>query len=371
MPLPATKEAKMPRTGKVLVITLVVLALATGLFPQESLGASTTIKIYQNRDIAYMGVHPVGFNGASSGWPASIVDFGGGINSEVDSMACLRTVLGKSVLQIDTLEDTLVTMKTSGGGYIPMGEGVYITPKPDWGMYTGDQRIHSVSNLGDAGIIFNSDVDWIYNEEDTADAAPDMGFFATDTAFKVYNNDDYSFTVSNFKYVKNQPASGADDLWDWPGWATADTIWDFDVEANDSAAVAISGMETGTYLYTRYDIYVNDTMMATKIDVQEIPEPTAVMEQPSPETSDLTVNALDLGGEIRYQVAQPGHVELAVYSTDGRKVTTLVSEHQTSGSHTITWDGTDDVGSKVSAGVYFCRLSAEGLQIAEKVIRLK
>ncbi|MBD3285051.1 T9SS type A sorting domain-containing protein, partial [candidate division WOR-3 bacterium] len=87
----------------------------------------------------------------------------------------------------------------------------------------------------------------------------------------------------------------------------------------------------------------------------------------------LETNTGSIGGstEIRYALPQGTHVELSLYSTDGRRIATLINEHQTAGSHTITWDGTDDAGLNVAAGVYFCRLSAEGLQIAEKVIRLK
>jgi len=44
-----------------------------------------------------------------------------------------------------------------------------------------------------------------------------------------------------------------------------------------------------------------------------------------------------------------------VYNVAGRQVRTLVAGTQSSGRHTITWDGKADDGSTVTRGVYFVR----------------
>ena len=46
-------------------------------------------------------------------------------------------------------------------------------------------------------------------------------------------------------------------------------------------------------------------------------------------------------------------VNLRVYDVAGRLVSTLVNQELPAGPQTATWDGRDDGGQKVAAGVYF------------------
>ena len=52
------------------------------------------------------------------------------------------------------------------------------------------------------------------------------------------------------------------------------------------------------------------------------------------------------------------HVDLAVYSLDGRLVARLESGTRSSGRHEVTWDGRDHAGRGVGSGVYFAVLQA-------------
>ncbi|MCL5992357.1 MAG: hypothetical protein M1419_09705 [Bacteroidetes bacterium] len=40
---------------------------------------------------------------------------------------------------------------------------------------------------------------------------------------------------------------------------------------------------------------------------------------------------------------------------------------ETSGSHTISWDGRDETGKGVFTGVYICRIQFEGQSISKKM----
>jgi flagellar hook assembly protein FlgD len=55
----------------------------------------------------------------------------------------------------------------------------------------------------------------------------------------------------------------------------------------------------------------------------------------------------------------------------GQKVRTLVDGIQTTGYHTVEWDGTDNDGNGVSSGVYFYRMTADGYTITKKMSLLK
>jgi hypothetical protein len=74
----------------------------------------------------------------------------------------------------------------------------------------------------------------------------------------------------------------------------------------------------------------------------------------------------DERAEISYSIPRSAHVELSVYSADGRKVKSLVSEPKPAGSHTVYWNT-----SEVPSGIYICRLEADGICATEKMIRLK
>jgi len=74
---------------------------------------------------------------------------------------------------------------------------------------------------------------------------------------------------------------------------------------------------------------------------------------------------------IKYTVAHEGHVELAVYSLNGRRVRTLVSETRTVGEHRVVWDGTDANGLKVPSGMYFYKMSSGGETSTRKMTLVK
>ncbi|MFC1572566.1 right-handed parallel beta-helix repeat-containing protein [Candidatus Eisenbacteria bacterium] len=60
-------------------------------------------------------------------------------------------------------------------------------------------------------------------------------------------------------------------------------------------------------------------------------------------------------------------VELGIYDANGRLMRTLVDQTQTSGLHSVTWDGTDAGGASVEGGVYFYKLDVNGESITKRV----
>jgi flagellar hook assembly protein FlgD len=60
-----------------------------------------------------------------------------------------------------------------------------------------------------------------------------------------------------------------------------------------------------------------------------------------------------------------------VYSVDGRRVRTLVRESREPGEYQATWDGRDDGGNPISAGVYYARLETVDRQLIRAITYLK
>ena len=66
-----------------------------------------------------------------------------------------------------------------------------------------------------------------------------------------------------------------------------------------------------------------------------------------------------------------GTVRLSIYDTRGRLVRELVNEFQSSGRKSVTWNGTDEGGRRVSSGVYLYLLDTRQGSLIRKMVMLK
>ena len=71
-----------------------------------------------------------------------------------------------------------------------------------------------------------------------------------------------------------------------------------------------------------------------------------------------------------FELAAPGPASLVVLDVAGRVVRTLASGAHGAGSHRAHWDGTDDRGAAMPAGIYFYRLTGGGGASTRSMIRL-
>ncbi|MQY70975.1 T9SS type A sorting domain-containing protein, partial [bacterium] len=74
---------------------------------------------------------------------------------------------------------------------------------------------------------------------------------------------------------------------------------------------------------------------------------------------------------IRYSLPKASDVHIAVYDPLGRKVRTLLDSPQSPGAHTLTWDGKDDAGEPLSAGVYFLRFQSESCAQTARLVMVR
>jgi hypothetical protein len=63
---------------------------------------------------------------------------------------------------------------------------------------------------------------------------------------------------------------------------------------------------------------------------------------------------------VVFSLHASGPADVGVYDVAGRHVRTLLRGVQAAGEHTVAWDGTDDSGMRLNAGVYMLRLDAGG-----------
>ena len=74
---------------------------------------------------------------------------------------------------------------------------------------------------------------------------------------------------------------------------------------------------------------------------------------------------------IKFTVDKEGPVELAVFDVSGRKIRTLVRDTRGPGDHVVTWDGTDQSGSRVPSGMYFYQLISGRESSTRKMMLVK
>ena len=77
---------------------------------------------------------------------------------------------------------------------------------------------------------------------------------------------------------------------------------------------------------------------------------------------------------IEYNIEAAGHVSLKVYDVMGRLVRTLVDEYQEAGyanGYNILWNGLDNMGNQVSAGIYIYSLQSDNMITTKKMVLMK
>ena len=74
---------------------------------------------------------------------------------------------------------------------------------------------------------------------------------------------------------------------------------------------------------------------------------------------------------ISMNVPSDSHVLLNVYDINGRLVSTLADGVYDIGYHSFIWNGLDQTGNKVSAGIYFYSLHTKEMTITKKMILMK
>ena len=74
---------------------------------------------------------------------------------------------------------------------------------------------------------------------------------------------------------------------------------------------------------------------------------------------------------ISYSLPERSHVRLGVYNVAGREVAVLQDGPRDEGPHEASWDGLDEDGIQLAAGMYFVKLDAGGGSRTSKMMLLR
>ena len=82
-------------------------------------------------------------------------------------------------------------------------------------------------------------------------------------------------------------------------------------------------------------------------------------------------NPFNAGTTIEYDLPVPSDVRIYIYNILGQQVKILVDEQQDAGYKAEQWFGENEMGRRVSTGVYFYRIIAEDFEKTKKMMFLK
>jgi hypothetical protein len=122
---------------------------------------------------------------------------------------------------------------------------------------------------------------------------------------------------------------------------------------------------------SRADLVVSDMPIKENVD--------AVLNlTPIPQSFTLAQNSPNPfrgATKIRFQVpaatGQTQSVALRVYNVLGQLVRTLMDAKLPADTHVVTWDGRDEAGREVAAGVYLYKLDGGNTQVIKKMVLLR
>jgi len=90
--------------------------------------------------------------------------------------------------------------------------------------------------------------------------------------------------------------------------------------------------------------------------------------------SQNSPNPFNPSTTISYEIPESSvavEVVVAVYNIRGQKVVTLVDEPKETGQYSVNWNGLDEIGRRVSSGVYFYRMNAGDFTAIRKMVVVK
>lgn len=117
---------------------------------------------------------------------------------------------------------------------------------------------------------------------------------------------------------------------------------------------------------------VSVAVRAPRANVIAVEPPAIVAVAPGVRLSAPYPNPFRTGTALAYELDAAGPVSIAVHDVSGRRVRTLAeSVWHEPGSHRSQWDGRDDGGREVPAGVYFQVVRVAGGSAAARIVRLK
>ncbi|MEA3500095.1 MAG: FlgD immunoglobulin-like domain containing protein [Candidatus Marinimicrobia bacterium] len=74
---------------------------------------------------------------------------------------------------------------------------------------------------------------------------------------------------------------------------------------------------------------------------------------------------------MEFTIPQLSDVNLTIFNVLGQRIKTIQMTNKSAGKYSVIWNGTNDLGAKVSTGIYFYRIDAGKYYDIKKMVFLK
>ena len=139
-----------------------------------------------------------------------------------------------------------------------------------------------------------------------------------------------------------------------------------DIVLDDSANIYVTGFSqisvTGDFNFVTIKYVQGQTAVEERRDQLGVNGFNLYQNYPNPFNQETN---------IEYSLINPEYIILKIFNIKGQLVRTMVSKHQNSGIHQVSWDGKDSQGNEVSTGIYFYKLKAGDFTQTKKMVLLK
>jgi len=130
-------------------------------------------------------------------------------------------------------------------------------------------------------------------------------------------------------------------------------------------------MPTGTYTYGVVAVYPFGESELVLVSNVQVSDGDIILMPPATKLTGNYPNPFNPSTTIAFDIADSGVVNIEIFNVRGQRVLNLVNDNYTAGKHSVVWNGTDALGSSVSSGVYFYRMTTGGYTAIRKMLLMK
>ena len=150
------------------------------------------------------------------------------------------------------------------------------------------------------------------------------------------------------------------------------------ISANDSRSIFFysnsNGLDIGSYT-GQFNLYPdhNEYVVENAVVILNVVEELSLSSNNIPNNFALHQNypnPFNPITKIDYNLPDAVKVKIDIYDIRGRKVKSLLNQFQEPGFKSIQWNASNDLGEKVSSGMYFYRIETQDFKQTKKMILL-
>jgi len=219
------------------------------------------------------------------------------------------------------------------------------------------------------------DMNGNFQWQENGNVVVDRDFPQTDP-YMVKNNDNYLVFWEDYVYQYGSDlyaqAIGIDgeQIWGEDGLLICDAL------RNQSKPMAVPDANGSNTYVVWEDLRSSGNASVYNIYAQMVGTPVESTEDNIVNQFDLTLwnypNPFNPETTISFSVEHSSlFVTLEIFNVKGQKVKTLINQELSAGKHSIIWDGSDEIGTKVTSGIYLYKLETRNYSAIKKMIMMK